>query len=292
MTKITVSMPAYNSGEYIRESMQSVLAQDGVDIELIVVDDDSTDDTANIVQSFTDPRIRYVRNKRKMGIGYCHNVVIYQSSSPFIAHVDSDDWILPGALQEMVQLLESDSNLGQAHCHFLLIDEKGKVKPESSPANRMKLLQERTLNRNYRKDLIAYGNVINCLRTYRREVFTDVGYFDEDMKRGADYEMALRLVEKFEIGLVPDFLYCHRTHATNTSIVYFAGLRNWVMRAQLCHQLIKNKQITYITREECDRLLMSSLCRHVLKLDLMLFFFKRFSQKVRLVSKEQDTFPL
>jgi glycosyltransferase involved in cell wall biosynthesis len=281
MPKVTVSMPAYNSGKFIRESIESVLTQTEVDFELIVVDDASTDATSEIVQSFADPRIRCIRNNRRMGLCYCHNVVIRQSSTPFIAHVDSDDRILPGALLKMVQCLEGNSDLGQVHCHCLHIDEEAKLQQETFFTKRKRSIHKRTPNRNYRKDLIAHGNVINCLRTYRREVFEQVGYFNENLKRGGDYEMAVRLLEKYEIGLVPEFLYCHRSHRKNTSISRFEGLRSWVMRARLCHHLIKNRQITFITQEESNRLLITSLYHHVLKIDLMFYVLKTLSQKAR-----------
>jgi glycosyltransferase involved in cell wall biosynthesis len=291
MAKVTVSMPAYNAEKYIRESIVSVLSQQEIDFELIVVDDASTDDTPQILQSFRDdPRLRWIRNEKRMGIGYCHNLIVRQSKSPFIAHVDSDDLILQGALLKLVQRLESNAAMGQAHCQFFEIDEQGEIIEESFLAKRKKSLEKRTLNRNYRRDLIASGNVINCLRTYRREVFEQVGYFSETMKRGIDYDMALRLLEKFEIGIVPEFLYCHRTHKTNISIVRFAGMRNWVMRSRLCRHLIQRGDITFISQKDCNKLLMSSLYHHVLKIDLLLFFLNRFSNKMRGYMKKSIAF--
>ncbi|MGH7908453.1 MAG: glycosyltransferase family 2 protein [Thermodesulfobacteriota bacterium] len=64
MPELTVSIPAYNTGKYIGEAIESVLRQEGVDFELIVVDDGSEDDTAEVVQSFKDPRIRLIKNKK------------------------------------------------------------------------------------------------------------------------------------------------------------------------------------------------------------------------------------
>jgi glycosyltransferase involved in cell wall biosynthesis len=97
MPELTVSMPAYNTAPFVGAAIKSVLDQEGVDFELIVVDDGSTDSTSDVVRSFHDARVRLIQNKQRMGIGYCHNLVIRESSSPFIAHVDSDDLVLPGA---------------------------------------------------------------------------------------------------------------------------------------------------------------------------------------------------
>ena len=64
MAELTVSMPAYNSGKYIKEAIESVLRQDSIDFELIIVDDGSQDNTAEVVLSFKDPRIKLIRNKK------------------------------------------------------------------------------------------------------------------------------------------------------------------------------------------------------------------------------------
>ena len=68
MSELTVSMPAFNSGRYIKEAINSVLRQDGVDFELIVIDDGSHDNTAEIANSIADTRIRLIKNIQNMGI--------------------------------------------------------------------------------------------------------------------------------------------------------------------------------------------------------------------------------
>jgi len=98
MPELTVAMPAYNTGRYIGEAIESVLRQEGVDFELVVVDDGSADDTVRVVRGFPSPRIRLIENGARRGIAHCHNVVLERSTAPFLAHVDSDDLILPGAL--------------------------------------------------------------------------------------------------------------------------------------------------------------------------------------------------
>ena len=126
MPELTVSMPAYNSGPFIEQAIDSVLRQEGVEFVLIVVDDGSEDETAEIVRTFKDPRVRLLENPRNRGIAYCHNRVMKESDSPFIVHVDADDLVLPGAFRKLVELLKSDSALAQVHCHFFDIDRHGR----------------------------------------------------------------------------------------------------------------------------------------------------------------------
>ena len=216
-----------------------------------------------------------------MGIGYCHNQVIRESHSIYIAHVDSDDAVLPGALQKMVRKLESDPELGQVHCHWFEIDAEGKRTYKNSDSLQ-KLFSQRTEDRDYRRDLILHGCVINCLRTYRREVFNRVGYFDEKKIRATDYDMALRLVDKFKIGLVPEFLYCYRLHATNISKLHpLNGIKAWSTRAILGLQLLQRKEINFLSRKEYASLIFQSFCHQVLKIDRIAAFPKKLIRKVR-----------
>src|SRR3990172_9794731 len=185
-------MPAFNTGKYIKEAIESLLSQDGIDFELIVVDDGSQVNTAEVVLSFKDPRIKLIKNKKNMGIAYCHNLVIEQSNSPFIAHVDSDDLVLPHAFKKMVSKLKSDPSIGQVHCYFFDIDEDGRVTRDAFRERRTLFLKKRRPDMDYKGELLR-GCVINCLRTYRREVFNAVGGFNEKLKFGVDYDMAFRI---------------------------------------------------------------------------------------------------
>ncbi len=291
MTALTVSMPAYNSEKYIRDCIESVLRQEGVDFELVVVDDGSGDRTAEIVQSFQDPRVRLLRNEKKMGIGYCHNAVIRQSESRYIAHVDSDDLVLPGAFQKMIQKLESQPDFGQVHCHYFDIDAGGKLTQESFHARWNLFFSIRTPDRNYNRDLIIHGAIMNHLRTYRREVFNRVGLFEETLKYGVDYQMALRVVDKFRIGLVPEFLYCHRIHGKNTSPLRLRPIRNWIHRALICLELIQKRQIQFIGWRQYFHLTILGLC-YVLRIQNIPALRKRLSRKVFRFLQDDVIFPV
>lgn len=106
MVQVTVAMPARNAVPFIAQAISSIQQQTDIDWEMIVVDDASSDGTANAVGAFDDARIRLVTNDRRRGIGYCHNRVLAHSAAPYVAHVDADDFILPGALRKMVGALE------------------------------------------------------------------------------------------------------------------------------------------------------------------------------------------
>lgn len=266
MPELTVSMPAYNTVKYIREAIRSILRQTGIDFELIVVDDASHDGTGIAVLSFNDPRVRLLTNKTNRGIAYCHNLVIKQSTSPFIAHVDSDDVVMPQAFEKMLKALKSDPKIGQVHCYFFGIDEDGKMTREAFRARRERFLKNRPPDMDYKLELLVQGTVTNHLRIYKREVFNKVGHFNEGLRYAEDYEMALRTIDKFRIKLVPEFLYCIRLHENNTTKrMGYTHWRVFLQQLLICRQLLKSNQVSFLKER---------------KYDLKMLFLKRFYRTV------------
>lgn len=230
--ELTVAMPARNTGRFIGEAIESVLRQEGVDFELVVVDDGSEDDTVDVVQRFKSPRIRLIETGRRRGIAHCHNLVLERSAAPFLAHVDSDDSILGGALRRMLLAVRDDPNVGQAYCHYYPVDAAGRITDDELRRHQAFLLAQRPPGFDYRRGLLVHGMVVNPLRTYRRAVFDLVGRFDERLRYAVDYDMALRIAERFDIALVPEFLYRQRLHGENmTEGLRLQALRSWWTRA-------------------------------------------------------------
>ncbi|MBN1315745.1 MAG: glycosyltransferase [Anaerolineales bacterium] len=275
MPEITVSMPAYNTAKFIAQAIQSVLDQKNVDFELIVVDDGSTDTTSLVVQSFDDPRIKLIRNETNRGISYCHNMVIDRSDSPFISIVDSDDWIAPGAFSKMLDKIKSSPDIGQVHCNFYDIDGKGRASAEDFRTRRRQFRYRSGMN--YRRELLIHGSVMNHLRTYRREVFVTIGKFNEELWVGEDLEMALRLLECWEIALVPEYLYYRRRHSNNTSNAWrFLALNFWFQRVAIIRRLIKRQQARYLLGTIQAYWLLFLGLIHVLQIPAVYYALKRY----------------
>ena len=256
MSEVTVSMPAHNSGQYISAAIESVLSQEGLDLELVVVDDASTDDTVEIVAAFQDPRLRLLRSRKRRGIGHAHNRVVQETDSKFIVHVDSDDLILPGALKRMVDFMKLNPGLGQAHCYDFDVDEQGQSTREAFAQRHREFHRKRPPGMDYRKALVERGCVINHLRTYRRSVLEEMGGFNEKLQRGVDYEMALRIVDKYDIGLVPEFLYLHRQHSGATSLQGpLSQLRASFQRYLICRRL-SHQGVSYLKHRRSQFLML------------------------------------
>ena len=104
--EVSVIIPAYNTEQYIAKAIKSALAQTLANIEVIVVDDCSTDNTVKIVESFNDPRLQLILNRENMGAGGARNRAIAAAQGKWIAVLDSDDWYAPQRLEVLVSLAE------------------------------------------------------------------------------------------------------------------------------------------------------------------------------------------
>lgn len=184
---VSVVMPAYNCGKYIKEAIESVLIQE-VPLELIVIDDCSSDGTEDIVQEFSsEQRVIYIKNQQNQGVAASRNIGIKQACGKYIAFLDADDYWLPNKLLLQVQLMEQKqavlSSTGRE-----LMDEDGK-----SSGKIIGIPAEITY-----KDLLK-GNVLNTsgvmvLASVAREFPMGQDYLHED------YIMWLSILKKHNIA--------------------------------------------------------------------------------------------
>ena len=246
MSELTVSMPAHNAARHIGDAIRSVLIQQGLDFELVVVDDGSTDNTADVVASFNDARLRLIRNETSMGLAHCQNQVIEHSRSSFIAQVGPADVVLPEAFVKIVTALKSSVETGLAHGYSFEIDEQGRITQDAFRARRSALIKNRTPGMDYKTALLFSEQPIDRFKVYRREALLAVGGFDETLTNGADFDLTLRLVNRFAITLVPEFLYGYRSKTRNGSqTVWSETLTRW-HRYSLCRRRRKDNQTLFL----------------------------------------------
>ena len=247
--ELTVSMPAFNTGRYIRTAIQSALRQEDVQLELIVVDDGSGDDTFEAAKSMDDPRVRVLKNSENRGISFCHNRVVRNSRAPFILHLDSDDFVIrPHAFRKLLDLIQSGDDIGLVHAHFVFVDRDGKASWPALREIRRRQLRDRVPGRDYRSALLSEGSVMNYLRLFRRSALQRVGPFNEHLRYGEDLEMALRLAEYFRMDVVPEALAAVRMHERKTTNFRFQYLRYWWQRLYMVDRLQRSGQISYANR--------------------------------------------
>ena len=208
---VSVVIPVYNHEEYIRESVESALSQDYDNLEVIVVDDGSTDATPEVLKTFGS-RIRYIRQKNK-GTAAALNTGIRHAQGSLIAWLSSDDVFLPGMIKRQVAELNKEPSFAMVYADFVEIDSHGKelrvVRCPFPPVGEFAI------------ELLK-GNFINGSSVLiRKGCFEQVGLFDESLPTDSDGDMWFRLLKNgYEFGHIPEVLVKYRWHSSNLSHKY------------------------------------------------------------------------
>lgn len=210
MPTVSVILPTQNRAEMLKRAVKSVLAQTYQDLELMIVDDGSTDDTDEVIASFQDPRIRVVRHQKARGASAARNTGVAHSYGELIAFLDDDDEWLANKLDKQVSLLSGlPENVGMVYCWMDYFDQHGNLIREHHPRLRGCVFS-------HVLDAQRLGGCPTLL--VRREVVVDVGGFDESLPRGNDGDFIRRVCRKYLVDLVPEVLvHVHMGHSGRIS---------------------------------------------------------------------------
>ena len=209
--KISVIVPTFNYGSFIKEAIESVLDQTCPAAEIIVVDDGSTDDTGRVVEYFGE-RVRYLK-QTNAGVSAARNAGIEVSSGDLIAFLDADDTWLPEKIEKQVARFVEDDQIGLVHCGLREFDNvTGETIAMYLEGGEGWVAEELALREN---PIISGpgGSII-----VKRRVFDDVGRFDTRLKVGEDWEFCLRVAMKFKVGFVREPLVNCRNHGNNAHL--------------------------------------------------------------------------
>jgi glycosyltransferase involved in cell wall biosynthesis len=196
-TKVAVVIPVFNRPDAVRRAITSVLAQTCQDLEIVVVDDGSTDSTVAAVAAIHDHRIRIVRHGRNRGGAAARNSGIRATTAPFVAFLDSDDEWVPAKLERQLEIFErAGDDLGLVYAGVERIRPDGRVEVDI-PSRRSNLA-----------GTLLVQNVIGetSVGMVRRSVFERVGGFDETLPASQDLDLWLRICERFRADVVPEVL--------------------------------------------------------------------------------------
>jgi glycosyltransferase involved in cell wall biosynthesis len=193
VSEISVVIPTFNRAAMVVEAVESVLAQEGVDFQLIVVDDGSTDDTSSRLHRFSSA-VHYDRQPRS-GVSASRNRGVALSRAPLIAFLDSDDLWIPGKLQ--VQKNFMDGHLEAMICQTEEIWVRNGRR--LNPKIRHRKPSGDIFRRSLELCLVSPSAVM-----IRRELFDRVGYFDETLPMAEDYDLWLRVAAGYPVYLLPE----------------------------------------------------------------------------------------
>jgi len=204
---VSVIMPAHNAADHVAEAIESVLIQNYRNFELIVVDDGSTDNTADIVAGFEE--VKYF-HKENAGPASARNLALKKSSGEFIVILDADDMVSPDFIARHLQEFARNRDADLVYCDDFLIDEDGRP---IRVIERPDYTQRTALIR----DLFRNGFPVVPFRTcIRRSVFETIGLYDEKLLVGEDYDMIRRFVKHgLKVHHLRDALYLRRMSPTS-----------------------------------------------------------------------------
>jgi glycosyltransferase involved in cell wall biosynthesis len=238
---VSVIIPTFNRGWIVKEAIESVLAQDFTDFELIVVDDGSTDNTADILRGFGS-HIRVVRQSNA-GVSAARNRGIQASVGHWIAFLDSDDLWLPKKLSLQVDFFDSHADAMICQTEEQWIRNGVRVNPKVRHHKFSGLIFERSLE----LCLVSPSAVM-----IRKDLFNEVGLFDESLPACEDYDLWLRVSCRFPVYLIETPLIIKRGgHADQLSRA--PGLDKY--RIQSLHNIIESNLLSNSQRTVAAQML-------------------------------------
>ena len=204
---VSVVIPNYNYARYLRGTIDSVTVQTFPDIEIVVVDDGSTDGSTEILESYGE-RIRAIFQQNQ-GVSAARNNGVAASTGEYVAFLDADDLWLPEKIEKQLQRFADDPNLGLVHVGVDEVDADGNSLLQRLEGLEGEIADELLMLK--REGVLGGGSGLMVPRT----VFGEVGGFDTRLSTSADWDLFYRIAGRYRVGFVPEILLKYRFHDTN-----------------------------------------------------------------------------
>ncbi len=206
MSSISVIIPTYNYARFLGEAIDSVLAQTLPPLEIIVVDDGSTDDTTELLAAYGD-RIRVLRQKNQ-GVGMARNAGIAAARGDYLAFLDSDDAWYPCKLELQMQRFAEQPELGLVHCGAETIDSQGRTLAMTTGGMEGHVAE--AMLRLDREVIMPQGSSI----VVPKGVAEEIGGYDVRLPPSEDWDFCYRIAARYPIGYVREVLVRYRLHGS------------------------------------------------------------------------------
>lgn len=196
-------MAVYNNESYLKKAIESVLSQSFKNFEFLIVNDASTDNSFNIIESFAknDKRIKVINNIKKIGLTKSLNRALRQAQGEYIARMDGDDICFPERLARQFTFMEKNQNIGFCGTAPILIDKNDKkIGKKIHPVK----------NKDIRRVVLSYCPFIHSTLMFRRQILEKVGLYNEAFIFAQDYELILRLMSKYKAANLKEPLLYYR----------------------------------------------------------------------------------
>ena len=210
--RVSVVMAVHDGERYVGAAVDSILTQKFRDLELIVVDDGSTDRSPEIVREHADPRVRLIANGRNLGLAPSLNVGLAEARGEFVARLDADDVAMPHRLARQVEFMDANPQVA------LLGSWYTEMAADGTPGAEVKLP---TAHWDLRWHLCLYSPFAHSAVLWRRALVAErVGQYDERLTYSMDLDLWRRIAEQLEVASVPESLLYLRSHEHSMTATY------------------------------------------------------------------------
>jgi hypothetical protein len=203
--QVAVIIPVRNGERFIAQAIDSILSQTLVDLELLVVDDASTDRTVEIIHAYTDPRLRVLRNPQRMGVSASRNRALAEAHPSYVAFLDADDIAYDQRLEQQIAFLEQHPRVALVGCHLDYIDADGKLLYSERPGQRPCNPED------VRMELLKRACILPSTATGRKSALIQAGGFPQ-LDYAEDHDLWCRLALNHDLAILPDRLVAYRHH--------------------------------------------------------------------------------
>ncbi len=222
--KLTVLMPVYNEASYLRSSIKSILDQSYREFEFLILNDDSTDNSEEIILSFKDPRINYFKTD-KIKISELLNIGIKKSSGDLIARMDADDIAMPTRLERQLRFIKNRGPNFISSAWFITFRNKNILNIIKHPVSDGEI--KRTLN--------ISNPICHPLAIFHKDFIQSLNGYDEDLECMEDHMLWLKARKQAEFGNIPEVLLLKREKQNSLGSVEKAQPRKFI------YNLLQNK---------------------------------------------------
>lgn len=208
-TLVSIIMPVYNNEKFILEAVDSIVKQTYADFELIIIDDASTDNTVNQIDSFRDNRIKLLQNHQHEGISSSLNKGIKLCNGELIARMDGDDVSSSSRLQKQVDYLKSNPDISICGSNIILINADGSFICEHNYNSDDEKIKTDLF---FGKTSLAHPAIM-----FRKSMIEQFGTYDQSFDYAEDYELYCRLSPNISFHNMQDHLLLYRQHSASVS---------------------------------------------------------------------------
>lgn len=214
MKLVSIIMPVYNCEKYVKEAISSILNQTHTNFELLIIDDNSTDSTVNIIKSFSDKRIRFFSNSTNNGIVKTLNAAIHLCKGDLIARMDGDDVSHHERIERQVGMFKENPQIGLVSCWYVIRDTIN---------GKSKIVRRYTTDEEIRFHMLFRNQFVHPGVMMRAEVMKKLRY--NDVQTCEDYDLWARSLKYCKVANCSEILLLYRWHGDNISYKNKAMLR-------------------------------------------------------------------